>query len=414
MDSNFRCAIYLKTMDVNHLMVGLKNKYESLGTVGGSYILKSPTEDEKKFLGSLFLKDFTKKEMISVSLQKFEKAFDQSAYEGIDLVSLLTCYFEESIMKKKDQLLLIEQNRKAFFKAFNHLNIYDFIISNEEVSGLGYKWMMGLYKENANDLKTILLQLSVLIDLLKDEKWGILPILAAKVSKNPHALDRGENLYKALLYYLCFLHDLAYPRSAEEIATLFALSGIMDDNLNRFVLTYGLKGPKGWIDFYHRNEPLYLSDMNIRDVEILSVSEEVFCFENPAVFTAFILKFKEASAICTGGQLNVTALSILDQLSKNQVKIWYHGDFDPEGLVIADKLLKRVNTLNIFGYSEALYLHSLSHLKVSEKRLNQLQGLRNEKLKAIAHLMKEKKLSGYEEYIVEELLEAIDLIKLMK
>ncbi|MFR3729888.1 DUF2399 domain-containing protein [Lacrimispora sp.] len=50
-------------------------------------------------------------------------------------------------------------------------------------------------------------------------------------------------------------------------------------------------------------------------------------------------KGKECACICSGGQLRLSVLILLDLLIKGSVFMFYSGDFDPDGLLSAQKLV---------------------------------------------------------------------------
>jgi len=108
--------------------------------------------------------------------------------------------------------------------------------------------------------------------------------------------------------------------------------------------------------------------------------------------------------ICSNGQINLSTLVILDMLSKNECMFYYSGDYDPEGLLIADKLLQRYkNKIKPVFYSEDIYLTAISDEKIDDRRLKQLDKIKDERLKSIAECMIKEKRSAYQEKLNLEL-----------
>lgn len=106
--------------------------------------------------------------------------------------------------------------------------------------------------------------------------------------------------------------------------------------------------------------------------------------------------------ICSNGQINLSTLVILDMLIENDCKLYYSGDFDPEGLLIADKLLERYkNKIATLFYTENDYLSILSNEIISDKRLKQLDKIKNQELKSVAECMKKEKRAAYQESLRE-------------
>lgn len=67
---------------------------------------------------------------------------------------------------------------------------------------------------------------------------------------------------------------------------------------------------------------------------------QIYLLENPAVFSIFIKKYPKCAAVCVNGQPQLSTLVLLDFLQENYT-FYYQGDFDPEGLLIAQRLKER-------------------------------------------------------------------------
>ncbi|MDD3028502.1 MAG: DUF2399 domain-containing protein, partial [Erysipelotrichaceae bacterium] len=106
------------------------------------------------------------------------------------------------------------------------------------------------------------------------------------------------------------------------------------------------------------------------------------------------------SLVCTSGQLKVAALKLFEMLDR-KVRIFYSGDFDPEGLQIADKLLGRFPNVTPWGFSEKLYFKALSSEPISDVRLSKLDSLADSRLKQLGKSIKDHKLAGYQENILD-------------
>ncbi len=90
--------------------------------------------------------------------------------------------------------------------------------------------------------------------------------------------------------------------------------------------------------FFNAYEPLQVSLWNLSKVDkIISKRNKVFVFENPTVFSEVLYRSskEKPSIICTYGQVKLASLILLDNLVENGTHIYYSGDFDPEGLIIA-------------------------------------------------------------------------------
>ena len=142
------------------------------------------------------------------------------------------------------------------------------------------------------------------------------------------------------------------------------------------------------------------------------IKGKIFIFENPTVFMEVLrgLENQKASLICTSGQLNTASLMLLDKLFKEGATFYYSGDFDPEGLRIADKLKSRYKeNLILWRYSAEDYLRIKGN-KGFLGRENKLIKLKSKELIKVKEVMEREKVCGYQELLVKEYVEDIKLI----
>lgn len=134
----------------------------------------------------------------------------------------------------------------------------------------------------------------------------------------------------------------------------------------------------------------------------------VFMLENSGVYSELLdhLKAKEAPPIiCTHGQIKLANLILLDKLTQNGTTVYYSGDFDPEGLLIAQRLLLRYGSrLKLWHYGLEDYRCSLSEVELEDSRINKLQGVLAPELAQVRDEMKKYKKAAYQEHFVERLV----------
>lgn len=112
--------IYFKKYPVFHkIFSGFCKKYESLGHLGGTVVIKNLTKDEKMQLSGFFQRDFYKNKTISISMQRMEKALktsrNQRRYEVSKEGSLSGKYVGElyiAIRMKKIKSRMYDVNKK--------------------------------------------------------------------------------------------------------------------------------------------------------------------------------------------------------------------------------------------------------------------------------------------------------------
>ncbi len=403
-------------------MEGILQRYISVSNVGGSFKLIKPTVAEKSFLRGLFKKDFSDFKQVSISLKKFESAFMGTRFEGVTLPDILEAYTGKSLETRIEHNKVEEDMEMAFIKYVmemtRDLRIGEWVLwSFENKKSGSYKCIINLYRQNISYLKNLIAQISDILYLIEQsEEHVLLPVVAALVTKDPHGLDEGTDLVKLLMYYLSYIQGTLDPKTSEEKTKLLYQGGILDDMGTRLLMTYGLEAYDmegqlmGWFAFYEREEPLVLSLINLEKVVRLnsvknSHSNDILIFENPAVFYAVIKANPLVSAICTSGQINLCGYKVLDLLVSSHHKLIYSGDFDPEGLVIAERLKKRyTNNLTFMCYNLKAYYQVISNNKISAKRVQQLKKITDPELLIVANSMKQVRLAGYQEYMIEEII----------
>ena len=123
--------------------------------------------------------------------------------------------------------------------------------------------------------------------------------------------------------------------------------------------------------------------------------------ENSVFFSEILDRFSvciTTPLICTNGQFKLAALLLLDLLLQNNVIIYYSGDFDPEGLLMAQRLVSRYpSQVRLWHYTIEDYQKSLSEVVLSENRLNKLRNLDLQEFAELKDLMLKTKKAGYQE-----------------
>ena len=97
-------------------------------------------------------------------------------------------------------------------------------------------------------------------------------------------------------------------------------------------------------------------------------------------------------------------------LAKSGCRIFYSGDFDPEGLQIADKLISRNSCIIPWHMSVDDYISLEKSDTISEKRIKILESISNPILKKTAEAILSSGKSAYQELLIENL--AKDIIKI--
>ena len=402
-----------------------KKKYESHGKIGGIAVLTGLSTGDKEDISSFLMKDFTSEEEVRVSAKLFEKALLKSRFSSLTTLDIITRYFgiklrtnkeksEEDVGKRAEYLAeLTGYTDKAYIKEW---------LTGVFCTGAdGAVVIARSYNADKNELKIILQKLIKAIPLLPyfqgGKKKELLAVFAAQAAGNPHFFDDNTlagNLLTAFLrdyFRFGYEDDLS---EAENRSNVLFKAGLIKDTLSNDVIAYGIRGRcvdgslhQGMEGFLHQKEPVKLSLLTLANLEETftnSVDRRVYIVENPAVFSILTSRFPEKAFICSYGQIRRAVFMLLDLFDKNTV-FSYAGDFDPEGLLIAERLKKRYGErLAFWKYEPEMYLKYMSEEKLTKQRIKKLDGVRDAALLKIAELMREEGRAAYQESMLEEYL----------
>ena len=110
------CLDYFRQRPVyEKLFQKFREKYASLGHMGGKVVLSGLTLEEKQQLGGFLQKDYTENKTVTVSAQLLEKRLGESRFYGISGEMLLQAYFGTKLTVKKEEKHKEEEKRKSCF-----------------------------------------------------------------------------------------------------------------------------------------------------------------------------------------------------------------------------------------------------------------------------------------------------------
>lgn len=390
-----------------------RKKYSTLGHLGGRIRLDFLQDEERKILGGFLGKDCRKEKKENLSWKEMEDALEHSRFAGISWEKVLEAYFQEPLLVKREEKRKRQQEKE---------NIFETVFSqNRKMPGMcwlkqvweermeGVQILEQQYRERPEELEPFLKKTAEGISRIsgKEEGFTLLPVFAAETTGNPHFFDSGTPGEKLLLQYIrkTFRKEIKETAQEEKAALLFQ-AGILKDDLSNDVLVYGFHGKKksgifhaGMEGFLAEQEPLRLTLCTLEDLaEVLGQKPDtVWMVENPAVFSVLIRKYPDSCGICGNGQLRMAVLIFLDMVTKNS-RVFYAGDYDPEGFLIAQRLKERYqDRMTLWCYQKKYYETYLSGEILSDSRLKKLERISEPELLPICSLMKEKKKAAYQE-----------------
>jgi len=420
------CAGYFKSdRGYERPMQLIRKKWKSYGRAAGTVVLKNATEQERQALQKFMGVAYHEQE-VEFTLAAWEKALKESRYAQVTLKQLLEGYFQES-METNQALKQQEQEERAeFWRALQGRggdsetwgNIWIEKMARE--AGAGSQIVLKEFKKNPAVIKDQVLEIAAILEYLQNNKTAPirLAVLAARFTGNPHAFDGNTLSGKLLIQALSCMFE-SYPQNAEERMDLLYRVGILTDTLSSFTigmgiplfLTDGSEHP-GYGIMRERREIVQLPLESLSSIASAGKSgQRIFVVENQMVFSHLCEQIKnhECGVICTSGQCRTASLVLLDLLCRSGSKIYYSGDYDPEGLLIADKLIRRgKGNIYLWHYDPETYRRYISAEVISSERLQSLGKLENKGLQEIAVWMKNKKRAAYQEMYLEQLIQDID------
>ncbi len=410
---------------LDRLLHALLERYIQLGRIGGSVQLRNLTIEEKESLSLFFRKDYSRQKTITISFSSFEKALLQTKFAEVNIQDMLNSYAGKIVFTKMEVEERYQQQKELFFKEFmqsypEHSNWIDFVAKK----GRGTRLIHQLYDKHPDYLKELMNAVCTALSLLPSPpKYERLPFFSEKITQNPHAFDLDQHGGKILLHALQFIlwqkGEIPYIRgklNAEEASDLLQTFSLLRDDLLNFVTCIGLSAETTWGKypvFEAANSTKTVLNIPLREISTLTAcrpvkGNTVFIVENSGVCSELLDRWPFSfppPLISTNGQFKLAALLLIDLLISSNTLIYYSGDFDPEGLLMADKLLNRSPShIKLWRYSVTDYKLCQATVNISTVRLAQLEKLRSDQLLPLRKEVTLAKKSGYQEKLVPMLL----------
>lgn len=418
------CVSYFKNnRGYKNIFQQMREKWRSYGKISGNIILNNPTLEEreaiKKFLGIV-----SDNKKIKFKMSDFEKGLKESRFNNVELIELLEEYFQEKIIYQKDEKKIIEEEKIRFFENIRaKLKVES--LYNKEIEKLldtiilekSYLFKYG--EDNFETERMIFLSLKAVNYLSNLDERIKIAILGAEIAKSPHYFDRGSIAGNFLIYLLCLLFDIEETKGAENILEVYYKANIEVDSVSNYVACFGirlytkLEEHGAYSEFIKNSEEYLVTLSNLsKIVKADSDNKKVFIVENQMVFSYLCECFKNRniSILCTSGQLKTAALILIDMLCETGCKIYYSGDFDPEGIEIAEKLIQRDKNIVPWCFSKENYKISISENIISDERLKKLDKIENTYFKELIEEIKKERKAGYQELLLDKMKKDIEEI----
>ncbi len=384
-------------------------RYNKTGKLTGIMHLENISKESEIFLSFI---SKNKNNIISIKVEEFFNYFKGEKYKELDSENLMREIYKDKFFCLGD-IKKIEENKKENF--FSTLPLKEWWEKTDSTL------IKSTYNESPQKLLEFVSNIKKALEYIKKEieedkiKYISLPVLSAQITRDSHYFDGDTISGKLLLDYLWFLSKCKKSKKIEDISELLLNFHIVKEEFLNFTLAYNLLGRESWLFFWREKQPLNISLYNLRDVNnIDSIEQKVFIFENPAVFRDLLERLEQSkintTLLCTGGQLNVSSLIILDKLVQSGNHLYYSGDFDPEGLQIAQKLkLRYKENISFFNMTIDDYYDCIGNKSI-ETRLNKLESIEIKDFEKVIIAMKKEKMAGYQEVLIDRYFKYIKKI----
>lgn len=409
---------YLSDNEFSEFMQLWKKQYEKYGTCKGSIDLVL-NDSNRECIGGLMGKDYYGVDCVHITFRQLQKAMLNTKYENCDFNEVLKMYFNQRVLTNKyrqeQEQMRVQNIFKQFFKQEGKSQqwIYNTYTNRDSV----YIRIVQASKENEQKcINTVCVVMKALnhLPMWKNKKENI-SIFASYHTKNPHAFDKNTFAYYLMMHGIVYFLKVDFPKTNLEQNEILYRAGLYQDGISNYCSVARLQAFNennqphlGWTGFYDSYEALNVNMDNLLHIHFITCCDRVYIVENPSVFQDLLKKIKKEKIekiglVCTNGQLNYSAYLLLDILVNSNIEIYYSGDMDPEGLLIADKIKQRYPSIKLWCYDVRQYEISKSKEQATDQRMHMLDALKDETLIRIGKCISENKNRvGYQENMIEE------------
>ena len=402
------------------------SKYKKYGKITGSFTLKAATAEERRILSNFDSKSLIegKAKIKSVTVRElFNRKLKDYSFEEL-LVKVVGKELKTNKEIKDEEKEQEEKFYEYILKSCDNGIGKQWFIEILDKKKYGYNIIARKYKSEReiNKLEELKRKIILTINSLNklpylNNEYGNIAVFSAVNTKDSHFFDSDKFTGRLFIKAISFIIDKDEPKDINEINEVYYEVGILKDEISNHTTIYGLNAFEkdnsevtAINSFNLWREPLQISISNLLKVDYLkAVNNTVFIFENPAVFHKVLKETgNNISLICTSGQLNLSSYILLNKI-RDLKNIYYAGDFDPEGLMIAYKLKERYKgKVRFLNYTRESYINTMSNNLIEEKSMSQLNKINCSELDEVIRELRINKRSAYQELLIDEYL---DLIK---
>lgn len=413
-------ADYLNQQGFQRFAGAWIRQYQRLGHLGGKIVLEDLNDEEKQCLIGLGCS--LSQNRLELTYKQFLKRLNKTRYGKADFFKTLEILNQSLIYSQQEikelKTLAFDEFKENLFNTFQDTHAYEWLRTYLSTD----RYVKRYFEQNQHMFQSILENVCHALNQLPvyQSCFELLPIFSQNITKDPHYFDEDlprELLLKGIVYDLNY-EDMSLD-SFKVINVLYS-AGILKDDLSNYCYICHIQPQKvysSWQGFYEAYEPWNVNLYNINGIKDLFIPCDIFIFENPSVFRVmcdFIKYYKiDVGLVCSNGQINFCTYLLFDKLVDSGCLLYYAGDYDPEGLVIAEKLKQRYQELHLFCYKVSLFKKiKIKQVDIQPKRLQMLNQIKNDALKKIAQAIQQEQAFGYQEGLIEVYQRELQKMKL--
>lgn len=428
MTVNEELCKYLREDDFYDFMLLWRKQYERFGTCAGRIHLPL-TDSNREAIECFMGTNYHKQSHAVISYQTLKKALAETRFALVDFNEVLKIYFpDEIIYHKTAKEQKVQRLREFFVKIIqqfpdSHATTWlQYVLDSQNSTYLRIQQDWKAHPTQCEKQVRWVMQAVNALPLWKKEKKNM-AIFASEITNDPHAFDKKGFLYYLLFQAICYFlgYQNEHYNSIKQNDILYE-AGLYYDSISNYCSLARLKAVRkdgqlhqGWLGFYDSYEAFNANMENLTRIHKVCADscKVVLVVENPSIFQALLqhamqYKIEYIGFICTNGQLNTAAYTLLDYLQESNIPMYYSGDMDPEGLLIADRLKQRYKELlHLWHYTIDDYEMAVSYKHAGKVRLTMSEQLQDEQLQEIATYVAEDGI-GYQENIVQLYLDDLD------
>lgn len=346
--------------------------------------------------------------MKRLSIAKFEAALENSVFSW-DIHDFIVFVTEETLLVKAEVEAEEQKRYQLFCRSIEEID--SIFLLNLSEKQLNYWFHSGM-----EDV-TAFRQVSKALKNMPKE-YMRMPVFAYQQTGDAHSFDERKaagQLFLQLLSALSQVETSEIPLAQTEIKhQLLAEFYLLRDDIKNDVAVRGLESKKeGRINQMWQQACLEGCSWNIPLKEILRMDEiypfngnKVLVVENSGVYSILVDLLPAVPIICSSGQFTYAVWQLLRKLKQGNSQIYYVGDLDPEGILMAQRLLKMFpDNANTIGMNLDNYHLASKPSDVSQRRLKQLRAVKEPSLRKIADIIVETGRVAYQEGFIQELMQ---------